>query len=472
MHIEDLSIKKLVRLIKSSEVSVKEVVQSYLDNIHRKDERIGAFISVFEEESLKTAEKLDARKDKDGTLYGVPVAVKDNMNVKGFEATAGSKILKSYIAPYDATVVEKMKEQNAIIIGKTNLDEFAMGSSTENSAFFKTRNPVNLEYVPGGSSGGSVAAVSAGEALAALGSDTGGSIRQPAAFCNVIGLKPTYGRVSRYGLIAFGSSLDCIGPVTRTVEDAAVMLNVIAGFDTRDETTVNIEKDDYTCFLEKGIKGVKFGLIKEINEFQVSKEIFSSLERAVEKIIKLGGQVVDISIPHLKYSLPVYYIIAPSEASANLARFDGVRYGFQGEGSNLKEFYEDTRTKGFGDEVKRRILIGTFALSEGYFDAYYLKASKVRRLIEKDFENAFKEVDSIILPTTPTLPFKFGGKKSPLEMYLSDIFTIPMSLAGLPAISIPFGPLYGGFAAGIQIVGKWFDEASLLQYANAIFKES
>lgn len=471
MNLDEISIGKLSTCIKSGEIKSEEVVSYFLENIHRTEPTVKAFISLFEDEAIRVARQLDGRKQKSGKLFGVPVAVKDNMNVEGFESTAGSQILKGYVSPYDATVVRKLKEENAIIVGKTNLDEFAMGSSTENSAFFKTRNPVDPERVPGGSSGGSAAAVSARMVAAALGSDTGGSIRQPAAFCNTVGLKPTYGRVSRYGLIAFGSSLDCIGPITRTVEDAALMLEVIAGFDHHDETTVDIEVDSYTSFLQRGIEKARFGVIKEIQDFEISPEILTALKEACEKILKLGGEIEEISIPHLKYSLPVYYLIAPSEASANLARFDGVRYGFEAEAESLKEFYSSVRTRGFGDEVKRRILIGTFALSEGYYDAYYLKASKVRRLIEKEFEASFEKVDCILLPTTPTLPFRFGERKSPLEMYVSDIFTIPVSLVGLPAISIPFGQKASGFIPGIQLVGKWFEESRLLQYANALFLE-
>lgn len=472
MDITKLSAKEIAEFTRSKKLSVREIISAFLDKIRGTDNSINAFLSVFEESALKVAGELDERKEKKGLLYGVPVAVKDNINVFGFETTAGSKILKGYISPYDATVIRKIKENGGIIIGKTNPDEFAMGSSTENSAFFPTKNPINTEYVPGGSSGGSAASVSACQVPVALGSDTGGSIRQPAAFCNVVGLKPTYGRVSRYGLIAFASSLDVIGPLSKTVEDAALMLRVISGFDENDETTADVEVPDFVSLLEDGVKGAKIGVIKDIKDFEVQSEVMDALNNSISKLEKLGAIIREVSIPHLKYSLPTYYIIAPSEASANLSRYDGVRFGLEGEGENLKEFYQDTRTKGFGSEVKRRILIGTFALSEGYYDAYYLKASKVRRLVEMDFENAFKEVDCLILPTTPTLPFKFGAKKSPLEMYMSDIFTIPVNLAGLPAISVPFGIEHGGFRAGIQFIGKWFDELHLLQFANALFKEA
>ena len=468
MDITELSISQLVKNIKSGEISVKEVMKSYIENINKKESKIKAFIHLDIDNALKKAEELDRMREKNGVLFGVPFAVKDNINVLNTETTAGSKILKGYISPYDATAVEKVKKENAIIIGKTNMDEFAMGSSTENSAFFPTHNPVNVEYVPGGSSGGSAAAVKSKEVLAALGSDTGGSVREPASFCGIVGLKPTYGLVSRYGLIAFSSSLDQIGPLARNVEDAAVLLNVIAGFDSRDETSVNIEKKDYTALLGKEIKGKKIGIIKEVTDFDVQQEIKSTLNKTVDTLNKLQAEVIEVSIPHLKYALPVYYIIAPSEASANLARFDGVRYGLVREGNNLKETYQLTRTEGFGEEVKRRILIGTFALSSGYYDAYYLKASKVRRIIANEFENAFKKVDALLLPTTATTAFKIGEKKSPLEMYATDIFTIPVNLAGLPAISIPSGNDKKGLPIGMQLIGKWFKEEELLQIAYSI----
>ena len=471
MDITELSISQLVKNIKSGEISVKEVMKSYIENINKKESKIKAFIHLDIDNALKKAEELDRMREKNGALFGIPFAVKDNINVLNTETTAGSKILKGYISPYDATAVEKVKKENAIIIGKTNLDEFAMGSSTENSAFFPTHNPVNVSYVPGGSSGGSAAAVKSKEVLAALGSDTGGSVREPASFCGIVGLKPTYGLVSRYGLIAFSSSLDQIGPLARNVEDAAVLLNVIAGFDSRDETSVNIEKKDYTALLGKEIKGKKIGIIKEITDFDLQQEIKSALNKTVDTLNKLQAEVIEVSIPHLKYALPVYYIIAPSEASANLARFDGVRYGLVREGNNLKETYQLTRTEGFGEEVKRRILIGTFALSSGYYDAYYLKASKVRRIIADEFENAFKKVDALLLPTTATTAFKIGEKKSPLEMYATDIFTIPVNLAGLPAISIPSGNDKKGLPIGMQLIGKWFKEEELLQIAYSIENE-
>ena len=468
MEITELTVKEIVEKIKKKEIGVKETVLAYLKNIEDKDNNIKAFLSINNEEALIKAEELDKENEKNGQIFGIPVAIKDNINVYGTETTAGSKILKGYISPYDATVVKKIKEQNGITIGKTNCDEFAMGSSTENSAFFNTKNPVNTDYVPGGSSGGSAASVAANEAAAAFGSDTGGSIREPAGFCGIVGLKPTYGRVSRYGLIAFGSSLDVIGPLAKNVEDAAILTNVIAGFDHKDETTANLPVENYTDFLKRGIKGKKLGVIKEINDFKIQDEVSITLKEAINKLEIQGCEIEEVSIPHLKYALPTYYLVAPSEASSNLSRFDGVRYGLQGSGDNLRDFYEDTRTKGFGREVKRRILIGTFALSEGYFDEYYLKASKVRRLIAMDFEKAFEKVDALILPTTATTAFKFNEKKNPLEMYMSDIFTIPMNLAGIPAISIPFGKDNKGLPIGIQIAGKWFEEGEIFQISYAL----
>jgi aspartyl-tRNA(Asn)/glutamyl-tRNA(Gln) amidotransferase subunit A len=472
MEITELGIAEVVSKIKSKELKAKEVVESYLKNIDKLDKDIQAFLSVFSDYAVKKAEEIDESDNKVGKLLGVPIAIKDNISVKDFELTAGSKILKGYIAPYDATVTEKIKNEGAIIIGKTNLDEFAMGSSTENSAFFKTKNPVNLEYVPGGSSGGSAASVRAKETLVALGSDTGGSVRQPASFCGVVGLKPTYGRVSRYGLVAFGSSLDVIGPIGRSVADVARLLSVISGFDPHDSTTANVPTENFEEYLTGDIKGKRIGIIKEIRDFSIQEEISDAFSSALKVLENNGAEIVEISLPHLKYALSVYYLIAPSEASANLARYDGIRYGFEGSGENLREIYEDTRTKGFGKEVKRRILIGTFALSEGYYDEYYLKASKVRRLIFEEFKKAFDDCDAILTPTTPTTAFKFGAKATPLEMYLSDVFTIPVNLAYLPAVSVPFGYDKTGLPIGLQVIGKWFNEGELLNFAYVLEEES
>ncbi len=471
MDILNKTVEEVASIAKSGEVSVKEIAEQTINAIKQKDSKIKAFVHIDFDAVIKRAEELDAKKDKSGILFGVPVAIKDNMNMRDTETTAGSKILSGYISPYDATVVKKLKNAGALIVGKTNMDEFAMGSSTENSAFFKTHNPVNPEYVPGGSSGGSAAAVKANEVIASLGSDTGGSIREPAAFCGVTGLKPTYGRVSRYGLIAFASSLDQIGPFGKTVKDTAIMLNAIAGFDPRDETSIQAEKEDFTALIGKDIKGKKIGVIKEVQDFKLQEEVKDSFTDTVKALQNAGAIVEEISIPHLKYALPVYYIIAPAEASANLARFDGVRYGLRVEGKDLRETYEKTRTEGFGTEVKRRILIGTFTLSAGYYDAYYLKASKVRRLISNDFEKAFGKVDALVLPTTSTTAFKLGSITNPLQMYMNDIFTIPISLAGLPAISIPTGTDKKGLPIGTQIVGKWFTEKELLQIAYTVEQE-
>ncbi|BAL80753.1 Asp-tRNA(Asn)/Glu-tRNA(Gln) amidotransferase subunit GatA [Caldisericum exile] len=472
MEITELKVSQIVSKIKSKELKAKEVVQVFLSNIDKLDGDIKAFLNVFYDYALKKAEKIDENPQKEGLLLGVPVAIKDNISIKGFELTAGSKILKGYIAPFSATVIEKIEKEGAIIIGKTNLDEFAMGSSTENSAFFKTRNPVNLEYVPGGSSGGSAAAVKANEVPVALGSDTGGSVRQPASFCGVVGLKPTYGRVSRYGLVAFGSSLDVIGPIGKSVEDVATTLSVISGFDIHDSTTAQVPVLNFEKYLTGDIKGKKIGVIKEIQDFKVQPEVEKAFKESLEVFNKNGAEIVEISIPHIKYALSVYYLVAPSEASANLARYDGVRYGFEGIGDNLRDIYEDTRTRGFGREVKRRILIGTFALSEGYYDQYYLKASKVRRIIFEEFKKAFEICDAILTPTSPTTAFKFGEKATPLEMYLSDVFTIPVNLSYLPAISVPFGTDEKGLPIGIQIIGKWFKEEELLNTAYVLQEEA
>lgn len=468
MTITSLPISSLINKLKNKEITAREVIENYAKNIYEKEKNIKAFINLDIEKALKRAGELDKMDEKKGLLFGVPVAVKDNMNVKNCETTAGSQILKGYISPYNATVVKKLKEENAIIIGKTNMDEFAMGSSNENSSFFPTHNPVNYDYVPGGSSGGSAASVKSEEVLVALGSDTGGSVREPAAFCGVVGLKPTYGLVSRYGLIAFSSSLDQIGPLTRNVKDCAIMLNAIAGFDPHDETSVNIKKKDYTNLLGKEIKGKRIGIIKEVMEFNIQDEIKEELKKTINTLVKLGVTITEISIAHLKYALPAYYIVAPSEASSNLSRFDGVRYGLTVQGKNLTSTYELTRTEGFGEEVKRRILIGTFALSAGYYDAYYLKASKVRKILANEFEKAFETVDTLLLPTTATTAFKLGEKKSPLEMYMSDIFTIPVNLAGLPAISVPHGSDKNGLPIGMQLIGSWFKEKELLQIAYAV----
>jgi aspartyl-tRNA(Asn)/glutamyl-tRNA(Gln) amidotransferase subunit A len=402
------------------------------------------------------------------------VALKDIVCTKGITTTCGSNILHNFVPPYDATVVEKLSAAGAVFVGKANMDEFAMGSSTETSFFGPTRNPWDLERIPGGSSGGSATAVAADECIASIGSDTGGSIRQPAALCGVVGLKPTYGRVSRFGLIAFASSLDQIGPFTKDVEDCAIMMNVLAGYDPRESTSVKMEVPDYRQFISRDISGWKVGIPKEYFVEGIDPEVSAAINGAIDTVKKCGGQCIDISLPHTQYSVAVYYIIAPAEASSNLARYDGVKYGFRASGErDLMEMYRKTRMEGFGEEVKRRIMIGTYALSAGYYDAYYGKASQVRALIRRDFDEAFRECDIILTPTTPTPAFKIGEKTDdPLQMYLSDIFTISTNLAGIPGISVPCGFTAAGLPIGVQFLAGHFEEGKLLQIASAFEKNA
>lgn len=423
-------------------------------------DNLNAFITVCEPESHSCNKNLP--------LAGLSIAIKDNIVTKGIKTTCGSKILENYIPPYDATVVRKLKNAGAVIVGKTNMDEFAMGSSTEHSAFGPTKNPRDPSRIPGGSSGGSTAAVAAGLCLAALGSDTGGSIRQPAALCGVVGLKPTYGRVSRYGLVAFASSLDQIGPITTGVKDAAKILNVISGFDPFDSTSLNTPVPDFTDKLDRGVKGLKIGMPKEYFLDGIQEEILASVKDAARALKKEGAELIDISLPHTEYAVPTYYIIAPAEASANLARYDGIRYGLSiRDAKDLKDLYKRSRSVGFGPEVTLRIIIGTYVLSSGYYDAYYRKAGQVRTLIKEDFTKAFKKIDLILTPTTPTTAFRLGEKlDDPIKMYLSDIFTIPCNLAGLPGISIPCGKDKNGLPIGMQLIGKPLDEETLLRAAN------
>lgn len=439
------------------------ITEALFRRIETLDKKIRAFIMLDKEAASKGTDK------KKGLLYGMPVLVKDNICVQGKDTTCGSRILKGFKPPYDATVIKRLKEEGAIIIGKANMDEFAFGSSCETSCYGPTRNPWDLERAPGGSSGGSAAAVAADETILALGSDTGGSIRQPASLCGVVGLKPTYGRVSRYGLIAFASSLDQIGPITKDVRDAALMMNVMAGYDEMDSTSVDIKVPDYTKSLVKDVKGLRIGVPKEYFVEGIDKEVEASVKKAISVLKDLGGRIVDISLPHTQYAVSTYYIVAPAEASSNLARFDGVQYGFRAEkADDLIGMYIKTRSKGFGDEAKRRILLGTYCLSTGYYDAYYLKAQKVRTKIKEDFDNAFKNCDCIITPTSPTPAFKIGEKiNDPLSMYLSDIFTISANLAGLPAISIPCGFTKNNLPIGLQILSKPFDEETLFRAAYA-----
>lgn len=460
------TIKEIRAELDSKKYSSEELTKEYLNTIKEKDPEIHAFLEVFENEAISEAKNADKRIQKGDTdiLTGIPCAIKDNILIEGKRCTAGSKMLENYIATYDASIIKKLKKQGVVILGKTNMDEFAMGSSTENSYFGVTKNPCNLERVPGGSSGGSAAAVSADMCAFALGSDTGGSIRQPASFCNVIGLKPTYGTVSRNGLIAFASSLDQIGPFAKTVEDAKIVFNAIKGKDHCDSTSIDIEKNN-----SFDLKNIRLGVPKEYFGDGLDLEVKETVEKAIKKYEEMGAEIVEVSLPHSRYALACYYIIAPAEASANLARFDGIRYGFEAEGNTLEDIYFNTRTQGFGEEVKRRIMLGTYTLSSGYYDAYYKKALKVRSLIQKDFEEAFKTVDAILGPVSPILPFKIGEKSSdPLSMYLADIYTTPINLAGVPAISVPLELSKEGLPIGLHIIAPHFEESKLFNIANLI----
>ena len=471
MSLFDYRVSELHNLLHKKEISVSDLVDESFKRIHEVEEKVQAFLTLNEEQARAKAKELDeklATEKEFGLLFGMPIGIKDNIVTKGLRTTCASKILYNFDPIYDATVVERLHQADAVTIGKLNMDEFAMGSSTENSGFQLTRNPWDLERVPGGSSGGSAAAVAAGEVPFALGSDTGGSIRQPAAFCGVVGLKPTYGRVSRYGLVAFASSLDQIGPITRTVEDNAYVLQVISGVDPMDSTSANVEVPDYVSALTGDIQGLKIAVPKEYVGEGVSEEVRQSVFQALKVLESLGATWEEVSLPHSKYALATYYLLASSEASANLARFDGVRYGYRTDNAkNLMEMYKQTRSEGFGNEVKRRIMLGTFALSSGYYDAYYKKAQKVRTLIKQDFENIFAKYDVIIGPTTPTPAFKIGEKTNdPLTMYANDILTIPVNLAGVPGISVPCG-FVNGLPVGLQIIGKHFDESTIYRVAHA-----
>jgi aspartyl-tRNA(Asn)/glutamyl-tRNA(Gln) amidotransferase subunit A len=467
----NLSAAQIAAKIKSKEFSAKAVATAFLDRIKQLDSKVQAFNEVFADHALAQAEAVDAQSAKGqalGPLAGVPIAMKDNLLIKGEQCTCSSKILEGFRASYDATVVKKLRVAGAVFIGRTNLDEFAMGSSTENSAFKTTRNPWDTDRIPGGSSGGSAAAVAARMAPLALGSDTGGSIRQPAALCGVYGFKPTYGRVSRFGLVAFASSLDQIGPFATTAEDCALLLQIIAGADGQDSTAVDQPIPDYASGLKKDLKGLRIGLPKEYFITGLDKEVEAATRAAIKALEGLGATIKEISLPHTEYCLAVYYVLAPSEASSNLSRFDGVRYGHRAAGANnLLELYEKSRGEGFGPEVKRRIMLGTYALSSGYYDAYYAKAQKVRTLIKQDFDKAFEQVDVIATPTTPGPAFKPGEKANdPLQMYLADIFTISCNLAGLPGLSLPCGLTSQNLPVGLQLLGKPFDEATLLRVAH------
>lgn len=474
MDLKELTITSALKFLTEGKITSLELTKLCLEQIKRYDSKVKAFLYVNEEWALAQAENSDKRRKegKAGLLEGIPLSIKDNIHIKGHPTTCASKILANYIAPYNATVIEKLTQEGAVFIGKTNMDEFAMGSSTENSAFFPTHNPWDLERVPGGSSGGSATAVAMRMGLGSLGSDTGGSIRQPATFCGVVGMKPTYGLVSRFGLVAFASSLDQIGPFALTVEDLALLLRAIAGHDPKDSTSAEIEVPNYLGYIYQNEKtSFKIGLPKEYFSEALSPEIAKPLENTI-KLLEKRHQIKEISLPHTKYAVATYYIVAPAEASSNLARYDGIKYGFRAEAKNLLELYKKSRAYGFGKEVKRRIMLGTYALSAGYYDAYYLKASKVRTLIKEDFERAFREVDLILAPTTPTPPFKLGEKiADPLQMYLSDIFTIPVNLAGLPGLSLPVGLTEKGLPVGAQIIGPAFRDELVLALAYQMEKE-
>ena len=474
MSLFDHKISELQALLHKKEISVSDLVDESFKRINAVDDKVQAFLTLNEENAKEYAKQLDealGNSDELGLLFGMPIGVKDNIVTKGVRTTAASKILENFDPIYDATVVQKLQNAQSVTIGKLNMDEFAMGSSNENSSFKVTKNPWDLERVPGGSSGGSAAAVAAGEVLFSLGSDTGGSIRQPAAFCGVVGLKPTYGRVSRFGLIAFASSLDQIGPVTRTVEDNAFLLQAISGVDPMDATSANVDVPNYVSALTGDVKGLKIAVPKEYLGEGVNEEVRQSVLDSLKVLEGLGATWEEVSLPHSKYALATYYLLSSSEASANLARFDGVRYGYRTDNAeNLIEMYKQTRSEGFGDEVKRRIMLGTFALSSGYYDAYYKKAQKVRTLIKKDFEDVLEKYDVIIGPTTPTPAFKIGeNMDDPLTMYANDILTIPVNLAGVPGISVPCG-FSNGLPLGLQIIGKHFDESTIYRVADAFEK--
>ncbi len=473
LNIYEKGILELHNLLKKKEITSKEVTEIFLQRIDELNKDINAYITICADIAMSQAEEADKKiaKGDINPLTGIPLGIKDLITTKGIKTTCGSKMLYNYVPTYNATVYEKLLNKSIVTLGKNNMDEFAMGSSNETSYFGVVKNPNDLERVPGGSSGGSAAAVASNQCAASLGSDTGGSIRQPAAFCGVVGLKPTYGRVSRYGLVAFASSLDQIGPITKNVEDCAVLLEAISGYDPKDSTSINREVPNYFENIKKDcLKGLKVGVPKEYFIEGINPEVKSTVETTLKELEKNGSEIVEISLPHTEYAVAVYYIIAPAEASSNLARFDGVKYGFRASKfEDLLDMYKKTRAEGFGDEVKRRIMLGTYALSSGYYDAYYLKASKVRNLIKLDFVEAFKKVDVIVCPVTPTTAFKLGEKvDNPLEMYLNDIFTIPLNLAGNCGISLPVGRDSSNLPIGMQIIGNFFEEDKILNVAYNI----
>jgi aspartyl-tRNA(Asn)/glutamyl-tRNA(Gln) amidotransferase subunit A len=472
MDLSLLTIDQARSAVQEGRTSARALAEAYYAKIESDDPKIGAYLTLSKERAMAKAAEIDglaAKGEKLPPLGGVPVGIKDVMVTKGVRSTAGSKILGNYVPPYDCTAVARLEAAGAVVLGKLNCDEFAMGSSNENSAWKPVHNPRDLSRVPGGSSGGSAACVAADMAVVALGSDTGGSIRQPASFCGVVGLLPTYGRVSRYGLIAFASSLDHIGPLAKTVKDAAIVLRTIAGRDPMDATSAEVPVPDYVADLEKPVRGMKIGIAKEYLGEGLHDEVRSAVEVAIQKLASLGCEIVEISLPHTAYAVPAYYIVATAEASSNLARFDGVRYGYRAKnGRTLAEMYRQSRNQGFGAEVKRRIMLGTYALSAGYYDAYYLKAQKVRTLLARDFDEAFQKVDAIVTPTSPTAAFKLGEKvDDPLAMYLADIYTVTADLAGIPGISVPCGETREKLPIGLQILGRHFDEATVLRVAHA-----
>ena len=469
-NITDLKLVELVDKIKKKELSSTEVTIAFIER-SKKSKKLNAYISENYENAIKKAKIFDQKPDFKKKLPGIPIAVKDLFCTKNIRTTAGSKILENFVPTYESTVTQNILDEGGIIIGKLNCDEFAMGSSNETSYFGNVQNPVSENLVPGGSSGGSSSALAAKLTPATIGTDTGGSIRQPASFTGTVGLKPTYGSCSRYGIVAFASSLDQAGPMTHDVKDCSLMFEIMSTYDTKDSTSVDFKRENYLTNLNENIKGKKIGIPKEYRVDGMPKEIDELWEKGIKIIKENGGQIIEISLPNTNYALPTYYIVAPAEASSNLARYDGVKYGFRSKGENLIDMYEKTRSEGFGDEVKRRIMIGTYVLSSGYYDAYYLKAQKVRRLIKNDFDEAYKKVDAILTPSTPSSAFKIGEKlNDPVSMYLNDIFTVPINLAGLPAISIPAGHDKKGYPLGLQVIGKAFDEQSILNIAFALEK--
>ena len=499
-NITNLTVHELVEKLKSNELTSEEITKAYIDRINDKEKDVGAFVTLTTDDAEKKAAEIDKKRNANAQMHkedtkanvesqansenpvsneelsefaGIPIGIKDNLCTKGVKTTCSSKMLENFVSPYDATVVEKLNKEGIISLGKLNMDEFAMGSSTENSAIKITHNPWDLNRVPGGSSGGSAAAVAGDLVPWALGSDTGGSIREPAAFCGVVGLKPTYGLVSRYGLVAFASSLDQVGPITKDVKDNAMLLNIIAGHDEKDSTSYDIEKKDYTKNLEKDIKGIKIGVPKEFFGEGINKEVKEQLNEAIETYKKLGAIVEETSLDVAQYSLAAYYIIACAEASSNLGRFDGIRYGYRAKDyTTLKELYVNSRTEGFGDEVKRRIILGTYVLSSGYYDAYYKKAQKVRTYVKNEFDKAFQKYDVLLTPVSPNTAFKIGEKcNNPMEMYLADICTVSINIAGVPAISLPCGVDKEGMPVGMQLIGNRFEEEKILNVAYKFEQE-